>query len=86
MTKHEKTVLDHVLEEIKDHRTEVQEHGKVLARLDERTVAIAKQVDGVELRVESRINRRSAMVAAIVSVAIGVVLTFAFTAMGWPSG
>ncbi len=82
MTKNEKTVLDIVLEEVRDNRSEVQEHGKVLARLDERTLAIQRRIDGVE----SRTNRRSATVAAVVSVVVGVVLTFAFNAVGMPRG
>ena len=82
MTKNEKTVLDIVLGEVRDNRSEVQEHGKVLARLDERTLAIQRRIDGVE----SRTNRRSATVAAVVSVVVGVILTFAFNAMGLPRG
>lgn len=82
MTNQEKTVLDILLQEVRDNRSEVQGHGKVLARLDERTLAIQRRIDGVE----SRTNRRSASIALIVSVVVGVILTFALNAIGYPNG
>lgn len=82
MTKQETNILDHLLQELKNHRSDVQEHGEVLARLDERTLAIQTRIDGVE----SRVNRRSASVAAVVTIVIGVFLTFTLNAMGWPRG
>ena len=80
MTKGEKTVLDSLLEQLKEHRLEVQAHAEVLARLDERTFHIQTRIDGVE----SRINRRSIATSAAVATVIGVVVTFAFQALGWP--
>lgn len=82
MTKGEKNVLDHLLSELMSHRKDVQKHGVVLARLDERTIAIQRRIDGVE----ARVNRRSSAIAAIVAVIVGVGLTFALNAMGYPRG
>ena len=44
------------------------------------------RVKAVEQRFGSRITRRSATVASVVVVIVGVVLTFALNAIGYPNG
>ena len=80
MTKGEKTVLESLLEQVKEHRLEVQAHAEVLARLDERTFHIQTRIEGVE----SRINRRASAVGAIVGTIVSAIVAGIFALVGWP--
>jgi hypothetical protein len=96
-TKAEKTILGELLEETRANRELRHAQGEVLARLDERTLAMKERIDetttglhgridGVEERIDSRVNRKATLVAGVVATVVGVILTFAFGAMGWPNG
>ena len=79
-TKIERSQIKEVLSELKAHRGEVQDHGTVLARLDERTLQIQTRMD----RLESRSILRAGALAALVTAVLSPIIAIILNAVGWP--
>ena len=61
--------LDHIIRKIDEQRKETEDHGKILARLDERSLNQKDRLD--------RVEKKSALIGAVTGslTALGVVIT-----------